>query len=64
MRRSLRIPFIAVAQIAYSESDGHLSCQVATLSLHGCYVETPNTLPVAPEFTVVGLCEDAVLISL
>ncbi|MDQ1408134.1 MAG: PilZ domain, partial [Acidobacteriaceae bacterium] len=44
MRRSPRIPFIAVAQIAY-ESDGRLSCQVATLSLHGCYVETPITLP-------------------
>jgi hypothetical protein len=43
MRRSPRIPFIAVAQIAY-ESDGRLSCQVATLSLHGCYVETPITL--------------------
>src|SRR6202162_6702182 len=40
IRRSPRIPFIAVAQIAY-QSDGRLSCQVATLSLHGCYVETP-----------------------
>jgi hypothetical protein len=52
MRRSPRIPFIAVAQIAYSESDGRLNCQVATLSLHGCYVETPNTLAVGREVSI------------
>jgi PilZ domain len=52
MRRSPRIPFIAVAQIAYRESDGSLSCQVSTLSLHGCYVETPNTLPPGREVSI------------
>jgi hypothetical protein len=52
MRRSPRIPFIAVAQIAHRESDGSLSCQVATLSLHGCYVETPNTLPPVREVSI------------
>jgi PilZ domain-containing protein len=52
MRRSPRIPFIAVAQIAYSEFDGPLSCQVATLSLHGCHVETPNTLPIGREVSI------------
>jgi hypothetical protein len=52
MRRSPRIPFIAVAQIAYTESDGRLNCQVATLSLHGCYVETPNTLAVGREVSI------------
>ena len=52
MRRSPRIPFIAVAQIAYRESDGSLSCQVATLNLHGCYVETPNTLPPGSEVSI------------
>ena len=52
MRRSPRIPFIAVAQIAYRESDGSLSCQVATLSLHGCYVETSNTLPIGREVSI------------
>jgi hypothetical protein len=46
IRRSPRFPFIAVAEIGYRESGGRLSCQVATLSLHGCYVETPNTLPI------------------
>jgi hypothetical protein len=52
IRRSPRFPFIAVAEIADSESDGRLSCQVATLSLHGCYVETPNTLPPGREVSI------------
>jgi hypothetical protein len=52
IRRSPRIPFIAVAQIAYRESDGSLSCWVATLSLHGRYVEMPNTLPVGREVSI------------
>jgi hypothetical protein len=52
LRRSPRIPFIAVAQIAYKESDGSLSCQVATISLHGCYVETPNTRPPDREVSI------------
>src|ERR1700693_143017 len=52
IRRSPRIPFIAVAQIAYRDSDGSLRCQVATLSLHGCYVETPITLPPGREVSI------------
>jgi PilZ domain len=52
VRRSPRIPFIAVAQIAYRESDRSLSCQVATLSLHGCYLESPNTLPPDREVSI------------
>jgi hypothetical protein len=52
IRRSPRCPFIAIAQIAYRESGGQLSCQVATLSFHGCYVETPNTLPVGREVSI------------
>jgi hypothetical protein len=52
IRRSPRIPFIAVAQIAYRESDGSLSCRVATLNLHGCYVETPNTLAIGREVSI------------
>jgi len=51
-RRSPRIPFIAVAEIAYRDSGGRLSCQVAKLSLHGCYVETPNTLPIGREVSI------------
>jgi hypothetical protein len=51
-RRSSRISFIAVAEIAYRDSGGRLSCQVTTLSLHGCYVEVPNTLPVGREVSI------------
>jgi PilZ domain len=51
-RRSPRFPFIAIAEIAYKESEGRLSCQVATLSLHGCYVEVPDTLPVGREVSI------------
>jgi PilZ domain len=49
-RRSPRLPFIAVAEIAYS--GGRLSCQVGTLSFHGCYVEVPNTLPIGSEVAI------------
>jgi hypothetical protein len=51
-RRSPRFPFIAIAEIAYRESEGRFSCQVSTLSLHGCYVETPNTLPIGREVSI------------
>jgi len=51
-RRSSRFPFIAIAEIAYRESGGRLSCQVKTLSLHGCYVETPDTLPIGREVSI------------
>jgi len=52
IRRSPRIPFIAVAEIAYRKSGGRVSCQVSTLSLHGCYVETQNTLPIGREISI------------
>jgi hypothetical protein len=52
IRRSPRFPFITVAEIGYRESGGRLSCQVATLSLHGCYVETPNTLAIGREVSI------------
>jgi hypothetical protein len=52
IRRSPRFPFIAVAEIGYRESGGRLSCQVATLNLHGCYVEMTNTLPVGREVSL------------
>jgi len=52
IHRSPRFPFIAVAEIAHRESEGRLRCQVAALSLHGCYVEVPNTLPVGHEVSI------------
>jgi len=51
-RRSPRIPFIAVAEAAYKDSGGRVSCQVTTLSLHGCYVETPSTLLIGREVSI------------
>jgi hypothetical protein len=51
-RRSPRIPFIAIAEIAHRESGGRLSCQVSTLSLHGCYLEVPNTLSTGSEVAI------------
>jgi hypothetical protein len=56
-RRSQRIPFIAIAEIAYRASEERLSCQVATLSLHGCYVETSNTLPIGCEVSIKIVAE-------
>jgi hypothetical protein len=52
IRRSPRIPFIAVAEIAHRDSGGRTSGQVSTLNLHGCYVETQNTLPVGREISI------------
>lgn len=51
-RRSPRLPFIAVAEIAYRDSGGRSSCQVSTLSFHGCYVEVQNTLPIGSEVAI------------
>jgi PilZ domain len=45
-RRSPRFPFIAVVEIAHTESAGKFSCRVSELSLHGCYVDMLNTLPI------------------
>jgi len=56
-RRSPRLPFIAVAEIAHRESGGRLSCQISTLSFHGCYVETLNTLPVGREISIKSFAE-------
>jgi hypothetical protein len=51
-RRSPRFPFIAVGEIAHTESEGQLGCRVTTLSLYGCYVEIPNTLPIGREVAI------------
>src|ERR1700730_11195304 len=51
-RRSPRLPFIAVAEIAHAESGGRLGCQIVKLSHHGCYVEVPNTLPIGRDVSI------------
>jgi hypothetical protein len=56
-RRSQRFPFIAVAEIAHAKSGGRVACRVAKLSLHGCYVDIPNTLPVSREVSIKIFCE-------
>jgi hypothetical protein len=48
-RRSPRFTFIAVAEIAHTESEGDFSCRVSELSLNGCYVDMLNALPVGSE---------------
>ena len=51
-RRSPRFPFIAVAEITPTKSDAQLGSRVAELSLNGCYVDMPNTLPVGSEVSI------------
>ena len=38
-RRTPRIPFVAVAELAEMESGTNLTGQVSELSAYGCYVE-------------------------
>ena len=56
-RRTARFPFIAVAEIAHTESGGQLGCRVATLSLHGCYLDMPNPLPTDTQIKIKIYCE-------
>jgi hypothetical protein len=51
-RRSPRFPFIAVAEIAHTESGVEFSCRVSELSLNGCYVDMLNTLPIGSEVAI------------
>jgi hypothetical protein len=51
-RRSPRFPFIAVAEITHTESEGDFSCRVSELSLNGCYVDMLNALPIGSEVAI------------
>lgn len=53
-RRTPRIPFIAVAEIAYRQTGGatRLAGHVITLSFYGCYIELPKTLPIGREVSI------------
>ena len=62
-RRSPRLSFIAVAEIAHRESSGRISCQVVKLSHHGCYVELPDTLPVGCEISIKIFAESECFVS-
>ena len=50
--RSPRYPFIAIAEIIHPESGGILGSRVAKISLSGCFVDTPKTLPVGSEVVI------------
>jgi hypothetical protein len=56
-RRGPRFPFIAVAEIAHTESAGQFSCRVSELSLHGCYVDMLHTLPIGSEVAIKVFAE-------
>jgi PilZ domain len=60
-RRSPRFPFIAVAEIAHTESGGKFSCRVSELSLNGCYVDMLNALPIGSEVAVKIFAESECL---
>lgn len=51
-RRTPRIPFVAVAELAEMESGASLTGQVSELSAYGCYVEIVNTLPIDTTVTI------------
>jgi hypothetical protein len=50
--RSPRYPFIAVVEIIHPESGGILGSQVAKISLNGCFVNAPKTIPVGSEVVI------------
>jgi hypothetical protein len=58
--RSPRLPFVAVAEIAYRDSGGRL---VSTLSFHGCYVEAPNTLATGSEVAIKMFSESECVVA-
>jgi hypothetical protein len=51
-RRTPRIPFVAVAELAEMESGASLTGQVSELSAYGCYVESLSTLAIDTTVTI------------
>jgi PilZ domain len=51
-RRTPRIPFVAVAELAETESGANVTGQVSELSAYGCYVEILNTFPIDTTVTI------------
>src|SRR5260370_34756290 len=43
-RRMPRVPFVASAELLEVDTGTRMNAQVTGLSLHGCYVDTPNPL--------------------
>jgi hypothetical protein len=51
-RRTPRIPFVAVAELADTESGTQATGQVSELSAYGCYVEILSTLAIDTTVTI------------
>ena len=45
LRRSLRVPFVASAEVIDVDSNIRLAARTGDLSLHGCYLDMVNPLP-------------------
>jgi PilZ domain len=52
LRRSTRVPFIAVAEIVELNTEVRLAAQTGDLSQHGCYMDMVNPLPLGSAVTV------------
>lgn len=51
-RRTPRYPFIATAEVTDQASHASVSTRVTELSLHGCYLDMPNPLPVETQIHI------------
>lgn len=51
-RRAPRYPLIASAEVIELQTDAHLSARTSDLSLGGCYLDMPNSLPVGTEISL------------
>ena len=51
-RRTPRYPFIATAEVIEQPSNARIATRVTELSLNGCYLDMPNTLPQDTAITV------------
>jgi hypothetical protein len=56
-RRTPRYPFIATAEVTDQSSHASVSTRVTELSLHGCYLDMPNPLPVETQINIKIYCE-------
>lgn len=51
-RRGPRLPFIASAEVVDAQSGTKMNVRVSELSLHGCYLDTINSLPIGSRITL------------
>lgn len=63
-RRTPRYPLIAATKIIEPQTNLFLRGRTSNLSLVGCYVETPNALPMRTEVRVQIIHNDAIFSAL